>query len=357
MNTFIHSLIGGGLIAVAAGIAVWAAEPAQPASGHVLLLDNDRILEGDVTRDGDRYHIKGALSETWVPAAKAVRLCADRADVYRFLRGRANLRDVDERLRLARWCHLHGLRRQALAEAEAALELRPTNAEAKRLVASLKKPIAPTPAPPKNEPEVAAGPGPEVTLEALGMFAAKVQPILMNTCASCHIANKSGSAFKLARAFGDAAANQRSTQQNLAAAVAHIHRDNWQASPLLIKAISIHGQTNKPPLKSRQVQAYHTLEEWVRLIATNLPPEATATDARRAAVVPMTPADTQPAETPTAENKELKKVNDPALALKPVPPPAKTNAATKPEEKAAAVLPEKPADPFDPDIFNRQSRQ
>src|SRR5262245_55582336 len=92
------------------------ADPGAPPSGKVLLLENGRILEGDIVRDGDRYRIRRSIGETSVPADTVVGLCADRAEAFERLRGRANLGDPDERLRLAKWGHLYGLREQALAE-------------------------------------------------------------------------------------------------------------------------------------------------------------------------------------------------------------------------------------------------
>jgi hypothetical protein len=122
MNTILRGLFAACLVVLSAGGRARATDPPPAAAGHVLLLDNERFLEGDITREGERYRIRRALGETWVPAAKVMRLCASREDAYHFLRGRANLRDVDERLRLARWCHLHGLREQGLAEARAVLD-------------------------------------------------------------------------------------------------------------------------------------------------------------------------------------------------------------------------------------------
>src|SRR5215510_2445544 len=112
----------------AAGRAPRAAGQEPPASGKVLVLDNDRTLEGEVERVGEQYRVRRSLGVTWVPAERVQRLCASKEDALAFLRRRANLADPDERLRLARWCHLQGLRDQALVEVKAAVELRPDHA-------------------------------------------------------------------------------------------------------------------------------------------------------------------------------------------------------------------------------------
>src|SRR5436305_14780706 len=105
-------LLGLAALAGLARSSLRAAEPA--ATGTLLLLDNEHTIEGDVERDGAYYRVRRASGETQVPAGKVLALCASREDGYRFLKARANLHDADERLRLARWCHLHQLREQAL---------------------------------------------------------------------------------------------------------------------------------------------------------------------------------------------------------------------------------------------------
>src|SRR5688572_15141370 len=99
-----------------------AETPHAASRGRVLVLDNERTLEGDVVREGDRYRVRRSVGETWVPADKALALCATYEEAHTYLQGRANLGDPDERLRLARWCQLRGLREQALKEATEALK-------------------------------------------------------------------------------------------------------------------------------------------------------------------------------------------------------------------------------------------
>src|SRR5215470_9273610 len=100
----------------------WAALPAaQPeaarTTGKILVLDNERTLEGDIERVGDQYRVRRPVGELWIRGENTLRLCGTREEAYAFLRSRANLLDPDERVRLARWCHLQGLHGQALEEA------------------------------------------------------------------------------------------------------------------------------------------------------------------------------------------------------------------------------------------------
>src|SRR5262245_1568661 len=122
MKTIFRLLLCG--LAVGGGF-LRAAGPDKPQAGKVLVLDNDRTLEGDIERVGDRYCIRRSVGVTWVPAERVAGVCASKADALAFLRRRSNLDDPDERLRLSRWCHLQGLRNQALVEVKAAVQLRP----------------------------------------------------------------------------------------------------------------------------------------------------------------------------------------------------------------------------------------
>ncbi len=337
MTTFHRLLLCAA--AVAAAVVPLRAQDREPAAikGRVLVLDNERTAEGDIERVGGQYRIRRALGETWVPDDHVLGLFADVAEAYRFLLRRANPEDPDERLRLARWCHAQGLPDQALDNVRAAVRLRPKHAASRRLLESLERAAAaapPAPAAPAVVPESAAVP--ELTTESLGVFATKVQPILMNACAGCHASGRGG-AFKLTRGYDSTTASRRSLQQNLAAVLAQVNLNQPQASPLLTKAVSAHGDIGQAPLGGKQLAAYHTLEEWVDKTLTRNPH-------LREHAAPATP------------QGEAK-----GLAAAPTKPPVKpadgapTEAAAgkfadgRPTPPASAA----PVDPFDPVQFNR----
>jgi hypothetical protein len=312
-----------------------AGEPAAPATGKVLVLDNERTLEGDVERVGEQYRVRRTVGETWVPGERVLRLCPDAVSAYAFLRGRANLRDPDERLRLAQWCRQHGLRDQALAEVEAAVKLRPDHPESRNLLAHLRQAAAPRPAEgPKAAARAPAPPVPtaDLTAEALGVFATKVQPILMNACAGCHTTGRGG-AFELTRAYEFDTSGRRTVQQNLAAVLGQVNLREPQVSPLLTKAVSVHGPMAQAPLKGRQATAYRTLEDWVKLTAANNPQPQDR------------PAGEPPAARAPAESKDG--------SAAPLPEPG-TPGMKPADPDPAPKRPAQPADPFDPSVFNRE---
>jgi hypothetical protein len=323
------------LLCVVVAATAWRGVRAEgPASsrptGRVLVLANERTLEGDIEQRGDQYIIRRSVGETAVPAATVLRLCADRVEAYTYLRGRANLNDPDERLRLARWCQLYGLRAQALAEVNAALELRPQHAASRRLQQSLQRATAPAvpsqAPPPKDEPIPEPNAHPiELTAEALGQYVTRVQPILMNACATCHATGRGG-AFKLAWAHDGGLANRKSTHQNLAAVLAQINVEQPPSSLLLTKAVNVHADMAQAPLKGRETRAYRSLEEWVQLTLKDNPHLRGHGGAAEQSVVSNQ-------QSAISNQQSARTSGTPAV---PTPPSAG------------------PVDPFDPVIFNRQ---
>lgn len=349
MNTKIPFLVCAAALAVPACAFSQTAE-SQPLKGQVLLLRNERIFEGDIEKVGEQYRMRRPNGgETWLPCDQALRLCASREDAYRYLRTQANLDDADERLRLARWCLMYELRSQALTELKAADELRSDHPETRRLLTHLERsaqlaavkasppPPAPTPAPQPGKPTQVVASGLELNTECMGLFARRVQPILMNTCVKCHASGRAGE-FKLTQVFGDAPISGKSSQQNLTAVLSQIKPNQPLSSPLLRMAASAHGGASQAPLRSREAPAFKALEQWVQLTAAHAPQAAT----------PVSDAPEQPTKS-VFESVETKPARE--------EPAAKKESPAKPKEAFAATEPRKPTGPvdeFDPLIFNRQ---
>jgi hypothetical protein len=306
----------------------------------VLLLQNERALEGDIERVGDQYRARRTAGETWVPAGQALGLCRTMAEAYERVRARANLGDADERLRLANWCRQYGLRAEALAEVRAAVRLRPNHEPSRRLLSNLERSAwerpRPAAAPPPHEPEPPALAEVDLTADALGLFSTRVQPILMNACANCHATGRGG-AFRLTRAYGVGTADRKTMRQNLAAVIGQVNARQPQASPLLTKSVSVHGTMAQAPLRNRQAPAYRTLEEWVgRTLADNPQLQERLGPPPAALALPKPPGPPAKAE---ARGEEL--------PPQPLPAPA-------PPAPGFGPPPPEPPDPFDPAAFNRQ---
>jgi hypothetical protein len=331
-TTYRLILCAAGVVTAAGAFA--ADRTAQATTGHVLVLDSERTVEGDIERVGDEYRVRRAAGETWVPHEKVLCLCADMEEAYQFLRRRANLNDADELVRLARWCHGHNLPAPALECATAAVKLDPNHIEARRLLNGLQRLAASVPASPRPHAESAEPVElPELNTEARAAFVTKIEPILMNACASCHTSSRGGS-FKLTRGYDAAVGHRLSVQQNLAAVLAQVNLQQPQESKLLVKAVTAHDpQAREAPLNKKQMAAYHTLEDWVQTTLANNPHLR----------------DRTPQSAPIPEPKP---VAPPAAEARPTAPASAGFAAQRP----APAKPTTPVDEFDPALFNRQSQ-
>jgi hypothetical protein len=307
---------------------------APPATG-VLLLDNQRVLQGEVERRGEQYLIRRDGGETAVPAARVLAALPDLDAAYQFLRDKTDAKDADARLRLARWCDTNGMRTQAAAEAKAAAELAPGRAIVQAAYQQFQRKAAaptPPPSPPAKLPAAVVAAAEtaepiECGAEAFKRFATKVQPVLMNACASCHAGDHVGK-FRLERVFSDSLNSRPATQRNLNATLATIDRAKPAASGLLQQAVTAHGGAALPPLRDRGVPGYKHLDEWVKLTLndSSAPP------------APMAPA--------AEPSKEIVGTT----ATTPADAGQSDFGASKPKKDAPAG----PKDPFDPAIFNGQ---
>lgn len=356
MKTALRSLSLLLLLAVPVG-SLPAAPPADtPTTGKFLVLRNGRTLEGDIQliddpNGGSAYRVRHNSGETLIPANQVLRLFPDTEAAYHFLRTKANLNDPDARLQLAQWCLQFNLRTQAEEEASVALVLRPGDPEIKQLLQRIQQPPPPAVAPPtKPAPEPDAPlPAIEMTPEALGQFTHKVQPVLINACASCHAAGRGGS-FILKRPSDIPSLNRQATQHNLAAMLGQLNYVQPGASPLLTKAVTVHGGSDQAPIKGgRQSVPYQTLEEWIRMTVASNPQLL-----QRAGITPVAPPPPAPAPPEHQSAFAAAKTESPSPTVIAFPnmvpavaPPTATPAVKPPESSSG--------DPFDPSEFNRQA--
>ena len=355
------------------------ARATEPTTGKILILDNDRTLEGDIERQDERYVVRRTVGITYVRADRVLKLCASKSEALAFLQHRANLEDPDERLRLARWCHLQGLGEEALKEIKAALALRPDHPETQRLHRYLEESVryAREKVKGSTEAETAlrnaahSSPPPiTITADSLNQFTTRIQPILMNACVRCHSSPDNGGNFQLIRSQGVGSTNRRAIQENLAAVLGQLQGSQPERSPLLVKAVSAHGPTGEPPLKGRQAEAFRYLEDWVKLtleknphLQETLKPPARLLDApppvpeKSVPTVVRTPAAPVQPEVPATPAPVRTDVTATPARL-PDPAPPRPVPVTPTPTPAPVIDPAAEADPeseFDPIHFNRQA--
>lgn len=336
---------------------------AQPIrSGKVLLLENERTIEGEVDKFADFYRVRRSVGETQIPTHQVLALCSDQREAYDFLRKRTNLQDPDERFKLAQWAQVRGLLAEAHIEIQASLALRPNHDPSKRLKQVIEqmdrrekeKKLFP------EKPGLVAGnegiaPLPfEVSTDALGVFCQKIQPLLMNSCASCHATGKGGN-FKLVRVYIGSSSNKRVLQNNMAAVLAQVIPQQIGASPILVKSVSVHGDLTQAPLHNRGTPAFRMLEDWIRNTVNSTPfePGQTTLVSGTSPVAPaVVPAVVQPA---SMNNTTIKTSG---FASSPIPSAEGNSKSEIPAANPKTNEPktvgnnESPKDPYDPAGFN-----
>jgi hypothetical protein len=345
MKTLSRWLLVPALV-VGSGYALRAQEPGEDGpTGKILVLKTGHVMEGDIKQVGTQMCVRRGTSEVWIAANKTMRLSPDWLDAYAFMQTLIKEDVASDRIKLARWCHTNKLPAQALEQARIALALQPENADAKQLVTLLERALqepppqptaaklTPTPTP-KLEPVAAV----DVTAETLISFSSKVQPILMNTCASCHAADADRK-FHLERV--SAGGHKVATQRNLAAVLQYVDLDRPTISPLLVKAVTPHGRDLTAPIRDRSAKPFESMQQWIVETIKKNPHLKEYRDAKK-------PVKTRPEEKPSTFSTHSSSVLPDAG--EDVSRPAPRLEVTALKTAPAAPPPER--DPFDPAWFN-----
>lgn len=334
-------LVAVAVVALAPVVAI-----AQPATGvgstaGLLLLKNGETLSGDITRSGDYYLVAAPDSEIQIRLHDAEAVCHDLDDAYRHKAAKINLHSAEDHVLLAQWCIDRKLFGCAARELTAAYRLDDTHPRIVLLERRLKAAMAePKPAPAPTAPPTLPGPTDEqleqtvrsLSPEALQEFTARVQPLLVNYCATagCH-GPKPGSDFHLHRVYLNERNDPRMVRANLHAVMAQLDKQRVAASPLLTVPLGTHGGGKKPLFTAYNSEHYRILAAWATRVAGTT--AASSATAASAATVPS----------PTGALMQRLPIAPPGnLASPPTAPPASSPSS------------EAPVDPFDPAAFNRR---
>lgn len=326
-----------------------APTPVPPAvgqsaqSGRFVVITGNKLIEGTATVSGEKVVIRQGAIDRTMPKADVLFIGQTRDDVYRYMLGKVPATDPTARLAVARWCMLNGLREQALTEAREVLKLQPTNTAAADLARSLEESLKQFPSdgslPKPQGGRLVTEPEPDVTPEGSTFFASRAQPILANQCMECHARPDYTGEFKLVRVTGFEVGPQ-STLANLRATAAQLKKDDPLNSPLLIKALSMHGGMKQPAFVSRQAGGYRVLEAWVLQAVGPVPapmtPPSPPVFPPTQPITPIPPAIESPATAPASATPL------PALPAAPAPvlPPVEV-----PPARVPPVLPTPPSIP------------
>ncbi len=299
---------------------------------HVAVLANETTLTGVIDRVGDEYRIQNGSGETLLPAKDVLKVCESLDQAYEYLRSRANLRDPDERVRLARWCLRNNLFESARDETNSALTMNPRHRDASDLLKRIQAKAAeyertqvgasepqpaPSPSPDEGSADDAGGNAKSIvgtasleprtvsarerySPETLQSFVRRVQPVLLNGCGAghCHGGVKNGG-YELLRPANGGGITAATSRQNLMNTLALLNEDFPEQSPLLTKSLERHGGGSRPPLGSKDSATYAALDAWVKQVAPPKPRElgfgSPEPEAKPLAEPPVPPPASKPA--------------------------------------------------------------
>ncbi|MCS6977748.1 MAG: hypothetical protein NZM31_12185 [Gemmatales bacterium] len=341
---------------------------------RVLILTDETTLQGQVQQRDKVYEVRTSSGVVYIPAVRVQRLCESLEEAYEFLRSRPVRDEVQDALRLARWCAKNGLTEQARQEAQRVLRIHPEHREARRLagLSSVETPsLLPVSGPISGQLPARSQAGNDAkstnrspaeptehryTPEMLRNFAQRVQPILFNSCATaaCHGGNR-GLAFELQRPPSHGVVQPMTTRHNLVQTLRFLDPEDPPNSELLRKAIEAHGGRPKPPLPNKDAPAYQTLETWVFSVhppRKPLPLDGDIPDA--ASPLPKEPPGGPDLESASGSTPRLpSSVSDKFAADQAASPPDSPDPAIASQPPSPSLNPSlSQPDPYDPAPFN-----
>jgi hypothetical protein len=330
------NLAGVLLLVLAAGAA--AQDAAFAPRAGVLVLRNGNVVQGQITRLGDRYLVLvGEASEVRFPAADVDFQCGSLEEAYFRKRELLDPASIRQRIELAEWSVRHGLTHRGADQLLAALAINPFDARAhslrRRLIQMCEaRQIAETDTTIPVDWQAIDKVLETTSPKAVETFTTSIQLLLINRCGTnaCH-GSQATSQFRLMRPLKDKTLPRRLTQRNLYATLQMIDPADPDASPLLTIPRGPHGGEKQGLFTGKQDSQWQQLRDWVRLAAE--PRDAAEETAGSSEASPAREIDPRPATAALPTGDIHRSVYSAA-------PAAKTSAA--------------PRDPFDPEIFNRR---
>ena len=294
-------------------------EASLPATKpSVVVLHNDSVIQGTIESTPDRLIVSnGPWYVIRVPRRDVDFIARDFEDAFQTKRGRLRPDDVEGQIKLAHWCLRHDLDQLAARQLVAVVRLAPHHAGVKFLESKLRRRVDQRTGllPPvrfashrsdrsadqssreqANHPQLGVeidgvldGPLPSgsktpalsdlppLPPEAMGEFTRSIQPLVFNRCgqATCHGA-ASKNDFRLVKGIGRTIRREL-TWRNLRSVMAQVDVREIQSSPILIKAVSVHGTAKQSPIGPREDAQLQRLIDWVSLVAGDGAPLSLAT--------------------------------------------------------------------------------
>ncbi len=351
------------------------------ARAGVMLLHNNQVISGTISRAGDYYIVVVDHGEIRLHSREVQFVCGNLQEAYRHLHKRIRFDNVRDRLDLAVWCERVGLVSEAFQELRLAAALNPAHPLIPLVDRRIRMALDRTAESPEEDQSVrSASPGAspeELDRMVRGMpagvvetFTQTIQPLLTNNCTAsgCH-GPAADHGFRLLRIPAGQPPSRRLTQRNLHAVVKLIDRDDIENSSLLTAPIRAHGPTRAPIFTDRYSAKYQQLIAWAYLVAQGEPPPV----AESPAVLPATHTESAGAVSPALPAAHVEPAFPSQPGLSSLPEQAggmEAGSQTQPSSDVRESAPSEPttsgvqrgglppefvpADPFDPEIFNRR---
>lgn len=294
-----------------------------PSSGasteRFLLLQNGKMIKGVVRQSASGYLVNVQGGQLVLPFDQVRLEATDLEDAYRQQRDTLPDHTAAAHIELARWCVANNLPDPARKELRAALRLEPDSTVAKNMLQRINDQLLTT----KDVPAVVQRQGqfsflgdakPGIAAETLGglpreaatEFMSKVQPLLVNRCATggCH-GPGSGNSFELVRVKIGKAPPKSYSERNLAAVIERLDLERPLSSPLLMK---LRGESKSFGVRQSHgglsPEQHQTLRAWIESISKK--PEL---EAKPKAELADEDNDTNSEEAADSGNSKLSKVS------------------------------------------------
>jgi hypothetical protein len=314
-------------IALLAAATAVLADPAATTGQSLLLLRNGEILEGQVSRDGERYIVAIENGELRIPARDVDFQCDTIDQAYQMQSKRIAPQQLDERLKLAEWCLRHNLYDRAAGEITTAKLLDPRHPKVQLLDRRLQE-LQSTPLSDRasadelrresrpaesDAPRRANAPMAGEDLERFARslpagtvesFSMTTQPLILKHCgtAGCHGVGSKSDLVLLRPSPGTGVA-RRVTLRNLHTLMRWVDYDTPEESSLLKRARQPHGTGAGAATENLAATELEQLQAWATL-ATKGNKAVPAASAQNMAPVPsIAPLGTPAPEAPVAAKR------------------------------------------------------
>jgi hypothetical protein len=294
-------------LGLAMGVHAWSEDPASadpPASGvapagreEFLLLNDGRLIQGVISREGSVYVVKKPIGVMRFPKKLVEGSYGSLREAYQYKLAQLPEDDPAERLKLAKWCLNCHLTAEAKAQLLKVLEISPDHEPAQAMLSTIQLTDAARanridPAVRQTGADVVAEENPgavdaavlrgaergmgvsrlpvifdlpqPVAIRRADEFARFIHPVLQLKCARCHNAGYEGP-FQLVPVMTPRQLTQDALRANLDATLRLIDPENPAKSELLSSTLRPHGSgpRKRSIFEGSNNRAYQILSAWV----------------------------------------------------------------------------------------------